>query len=469
MHEIGVFMVAMPSNLDTISLHGLVAFSSAENRISRGFWLIIYTLAFAIAIYQCSRLIGAAQSSLTITKIEFEQNVPLTFPTIMLCNGVDVGFLNYSKLNHSGVSVEAAASMTLAGPLMMFQPAKFLKFAGLNDKAISYQNSLSLEYSNSLESLKDFLINYTIACEDFFLFCAGGNLQKLNCCDIFKPIIALDRGLCYASDSSQIPKSSVARLFSKFEFSLSPVTNSLGFNTNPRARLIVGDRFQGFLVSSFYNLYPGQFRFVNLASIHLHYMQRGENLCVVSDKLQYFADYNFENCIWERYYMGNILKKTKCTPASFYLTKLGFNWPKATNIGKICNFTTVIKEIFNLTNTADFSTDLTYWMSLVDLTNVKNSLCPPLCVRNSYSYTTESIPELPKFEGTNNSRVILTFSDQQRMRIWERPGSDWTDYLSLIGGTLGLWLGASLLTFVEIFYQIANMTIAKLSTKYVLK
>lgn len=74
------------------------------------------------------------------------------------------------------------------------------------------------------------------------------------------------------------------------------------------------------------------------------------------------------------------------------------------------------------------------------------------CSNNNYSYCSEYELHLPEFNNLNDNflKVIIYYEDLHFEEISEEPLYDGFRFISDIGGTLGLFLGASILSFVEL-------------------
>ncbi len=83
----------------------------------------------------------------------------------------------------------------------------------------------------------------------------------------------------------------------------------------------------------------------------------------------------------------------------------------------------------------------------IDLNNITDEICPAECDNEEYSINQAT--NMPRTD--NITKLLLYIEELKFAEINEYPKITEADVVSNIGGTLGLFLGLSLLSFVEIF------------------
>ena len=143
---------------------------------------------------------------------------------------------------------------------------------------------------------------------------------------------------------------------------------------------------------------------------------------IVNSNIKYTKEFCISYCFCKK-----LSQNFNCTCQKIYKNKL---YPNS------CDFKSIIYEYSN-----DFLSEC-------------NPQCPLECESTSYPYSS-SIYSYPYYYQDDNTvshhfRIILYFEAPKYTQISQIPKTTLPDIVSIVGGTLGLFLGLSLLSFVEI-------------------
>lgn len=94
---------------------------------------------------------------------------------------------------------------------------------------------------------------------------------------------------------------------------------------------------------------------------------------------------------------------------------------------------------------ADLLGGLKYWMSKLQMSSANP--CAEPCDHWQFSYAEDRVLEFPNKDFCG---FTLTVIDSQYPHIREVPIYEWQDYMALFGGIWGLWVGASVVTCVQL-------------------
>lgn len=198
-------------------LDGLHDFIDAESTCLRTFWASVLVLATICASYMSWLFISNALEQPTVSKMEFVVPKDLRYPTVTVCDHRGSRLLNKTKLQLDGISDNSVQLMLLSGPIWLLAYDDFPNISIFDDSvATGFLLAYQQEFGNPAEMLRKFFLTYGAPCDSLFHSCRDANWDRLDCCQMFFPIIHARHGLCYASDPEKMPKISAPGLFSNF-------------------------------------------------------------------------------------------------------------------------------------------------------------------------------------------------------------------------------------------------------------
>uniref|UniRef100_A0A0N5AL20 Sodium channel protein Nach n=1 Tax=Syphacia muris TaxID=451379 RepID=A0A0N5AL20_9BILA len=282
------------------------------------------------------------------------------------------------------------------------------------------------------EMFKLILEDYGYTCKETFLECFQGGVH-LNCCDIFEFTYVALRGRClrlrelYQTDNEETAKLSIT---------LGSVPSPLSELSYYQQQMVayVGDRHKDVWVTPRYYLNAYDWTRMRFR-IRQKEMLTNKLDCRVPDE-----DEGSGTCSLVRWLRETVEKPFNCT---FVYTKV-YNHSLPT-----CKPRTIIENYRS-----------------VLLTPTSNFRCLPTCIHNE---TSLQIYSSPSIYGTNDKRVFMIEASYPEMQIEEyreivrttMPG-----FVSQIGGQVGLFLGASIITFVQFFVTFSMYMYRRLRLLY---
>lgn len=459
-------------------MHGLPDLVRSRTRNLRIFWAIFLTLVLICASYHCSLVISSALSQPSVTKVQYHKVHNLSYPIVTICDKTGQFFLDRNKLEADNLSHSSIQLILLSGPFWLLSALDYPSHSLLND-TLAHQTLLSFvnESKSSGNLLRDFLLKYSIDCRTLFYSCRDANWQRLDCCKYFRPVIHLRHGLCYASDTSIMPRAKASGLFSNFFVKLRRVdTWELGneskinqVHDEPPSLSITIDTGidQGMWRADSIDLPYGIWDVIKVSAKRITSELTEDHICEFHPKLDYFKDYTFSNCMWEKRFLNNPLLNPPCFLPTIQLTRVGFDFPTLnfTNFEvvngsamAVCSADEIIRYFFNATESTFklFSRgkyfSLAYWMSQLLMSD--SNPCPDPCDHWEFDYSESRDYE---YKDEDYSGFTLTFTESEYEHVSEVRALAWQDYLSLIGGTWGLWCGASIVTFTHLIISLIQM------------
>ena len=303
--------------------------------------------------------------------------------------------------------------------------------------------------------LYDFYHKTAPTIEETFVECKDGVYFSLNCTDHIKPVYT-DRGLCYTFNAGTERTRPIERRFPGLLYRI-----SLTIDVNPSEYLTALSHGHGFLLlihdQAVYPLItvngvtigPGQEVYISLQKKVIKRLPRPfsredcveEGSRVSADPLDLWPSYSKEKCEFQC--MTKQVNMEHCVKA-----------PEDTNATKSsCSLYSLQVEQFD---------------QLMDI--YRNGLqcdCLPPCVSVTYEerhsftkYPSKNVAEYARTSGwpvtdqqdiaSRYSQVHVYFEDMQ-FQVWEQQASmNLVQLLSNIGGQMGLYLGASLVSIFEL-------------------
>lgn len=162
--------------------------------------------------------------------------------------------------------------------------------------------------------------------------------------------------------------------------------------------------------------------------------------------------------MWERRLLKLLKAKQilNCTLPITLLTKLGYLnrdniSTKRSPTVQQCDLNILFSTIYEHLNSTNSNTQsdaeltgISYWLNRLQMSGENPCRLP--CDHWEYNYAVERDLEYPNRDFAG---LTITIVDSQYPHCREVPALEWLDYLALIGGTWGLWSGASAITVVQ--------------------
>ena len=182
----------------------------------------------------------------------------------------------------------------------------------------------------------------------------------------------------------------------------------------------------------YFTVSQGENKLVSLSKLNLDSIDHDENPC---------NDNDIESSMMCRVQKSNqmFVKEHNCT----------LPWMSNINL-EVCQITEEINE----TDSVTIGDKAMYWEEKL-LWNVKEDDCPeiPKCKRSIYKV---DIKEGPKHEGSSHANVVIEFESPNVQNIVDTIAYDLQSLIGEVGGTLGLFLGLSTYSFVELIEYLMN-------------
>ncbi|KAK6173213.1 hypothetical protein SNE40_016707 [Patella caerulea] len=370
------------------------------------------------------------------TVVKIEPRTKLDFPAITLC---DLSYVDTTKINNS------------KGIFNFFLKNSFLKNLDLNESDKTYRAAQ--------KTTVDKLFNESVThVSEMFGLCLWKN-QVIGCDNFWKPIFT-DLGRCFAFNHNASDKLSVDSTGTKGALSFIASINQKGYlvsdNTAAGLKLNIHDQYQlpdvsnnGIITS------PGSSTLIGLRKESYKFLPApfkayGDSYCVANDdpallsKMKYSSVYNRETCIREclgEITVNNCSCKSVTEPESLPLP--------------YCTLEELV-HCYRPTLGLYYSNN-----------HFKVCDCPRVCVFNKYKTrismgmfpSTNAMKELVKNNiiagkevgRTNFLDITIFYEDLLLEEVRHVPEYSTLSILGTVGGQMGLFLGASVITLAEFF------------------
>jgi len=205
-----------------------------------------------------------------------------------------------------------------------------------------------------------------------------------------------------------------------------------------------------------------------------------EGACVTTDKvhseLDFFREYTRTNCKWERAMLKRmILEGEYCELPLVELLKPGYKSKSLCNLTQILEFYEKPpikngnqgkdddrKNDDGNNTTAPASPDAGYFsilrkscalekLFLKYMVAFRNETitCLPLCDTTVHGLTMQTVTDGTHLK-PNEASITLQYLTKEVEKVIESPPGTFSEYLALIGGTIGMWNGASLIALGQL-------------------
>ncbi|XP_077866820.1 acid-sensing ion channel 4-A-like [Saccoglossus kowalevskii] len=420
-------------------------------------WLVIVLLALCGLLYQTVTMVTSFVSlpvniNIVIEKPEVKQK----FPAVTVCNN------NMFRISLLSESLGGAGILELVFPYLY----KLFPMDGLKIFGDDIKISPEMNYGNVNKTLMDFMLTNVHSAEDLIRGCSFG---ALPCGPENFTRTITNYGICYTFNSGK--EDHILKVLGggqKFGLHLYLYANEedyIGPRTTVGFRLIVHEQDEiPDVVNQGLSIAPGTQTSIGMTTTIVSNLGEPFNDCVedVENELQYFdgnyslskcwmeceTDYVIEQCGCRYFYMPG--DRPYCTP--YELTTCYFE--------AMDNFSLLTDQCSHCTDpcqTTMYNTKLSYafypsqifagllassstWPcdEAIDTTGVE------LLAREDSGYVCK------RYMRDNFSKTTVYFEDLKIQSINQQRGYEPFKLVCDIGGTLGLFFGASMVTFLEI-------------------
>jgi Amiloride-sensitive sodium channel len=422
------------------SLHALPDFAQARGRF-RAVWLLVFILGLCGASYEIYQLLSNYLASPVITTSSYSTEPYVDFPEVMLCNS---NFINASKvraLNHTSEYVDAARRGFV-------DRVSSLLFKAMNKPTFGHAPSESESPSDAqrVDQEKLFLeIGYDT---DQFLRACLFQGEDIPCTDITTPIFDKEFGKCFLVKMNRQQKGDGFGLLLLFDLHLEETWGSQPSQTEGAFVYL----FRHYDPTSFERIHvsPGKFTKISLDGTFYHLEAELSGNCQDDMPRQIMkGPYSPSFCnleCWQRFAHEN---------CDCIVTTARQNMVKNFTI---CQLPEEQACLYSLPKR-----NITYFLNCL-------GSCRPPCkywrYASTVSYTnlltTASLSYLRQFSNESqrwdkNFVIIdVAFKEVQHTVVEQFPSVTTDGFIGQIGGHLGLFLGASLISLVQYFVLLAE-------------
>ena len=425
--------------LEHTTVHGIVHVFKGKSTLKRIFWLFIFVGAVTGLLINVVNRFQYLLSSPTATSVRIDNNQDgVQFPAVTICNLTPID--KYTAAQYGVVDFIDL----LYGSIIFhdYDDDSFSSSIAECDRALI--NSVPDEVK--AESLRDLLANGQLSVHDFIVSCSYGTLsnngdEAVYCVDQFKPIMT-NLGLCYTFNGELNSTRKVAVTGQRYGLRLvldihqdyfeTSINNDVGIkiSLDPQGLLPEPDE-RGIAVS------PGQYAYIALKTEQTIDNSGANNCKNKETRLTYFPDryYSQTGCKLDRY-VNDILNNCSCTDT---ISQLSLDNVKTCTINDIC---------------CVFTSDVLF----------SSMYCPVECDKLEYSssvsysqYPLKSIAsELAEHENITTEDIyrnllgVSIYFESVATSVSKTTSSyTVTAFLSDLGGQLGLFIGASVISMLE--------------------
>ncbi|KAF1758396.1 hypothetical protein GCK72_014854 [Caenorhabditis remanei] len=402
-------------------LHGLSAFMMSNSLMEKIFWAIVIMACAGWSIVNTAQILKQYEDEATTTLLTILPAKQLKFPTMIFCPR-NPDFINYYNVledmyNHLGYMENKTNFHVLQYAMtgFGFDNADGDTFnETYREKIHSYY--MKWRDNRTQYEMFDFMYNkngYT--CQDMFQTCYGGSLTY-NCCDIFQPTYAMLRGRCfrlmddyYQNDTDEVSKVSIF-----FNNMTSPILNS---GVLPQLVLYNGDS------NIEVGIYPRYYLNSNDWN-RIRFYQKSMILLPKSDGCSTEPVYQGKFTCFVYKWLMQLIDQYNCTLP--YLKDV-----------PICEPDVIVDNFANISLTP----------------STIGYKCTPACSRieNTVQLTTsiDYDPDPSYMFRIEASFTYLEYEQYKEIRTTSTAG-----FISELGGQAGLFVGSSIMSFVQLFNSI---------------
>ncbi|XGW31280.1 hypothetical protein V3C99_009884 [Haemonchus contortus] len=412
-------------------LHGLSTTMMSNSLKEKLFWSFVIVICGLISILNANVILGSYydRSSTLITFVPVKE---INFPALVFCPKNADG-LQYDSLYKDFVANVGYADNNTADEVIQY----IIAGSGFDNVDVTrWTDEHKMELNNLYNTWRanrtvlemfDFIFNQNgYRCDEFFDSCWAGS-QILNCCEIFKPVYVMLRGRCFrlVDDYKQKDVDENA----KISIQLNNVqTGSLtGRKNRIQVVLYIGDAYQevGIYPRVYLNYHDwNRLRFVqrrlsmlpNNPQCSLAPLNQGKSTCFVYNWL-----------------MRVVVNPLNCT-VPYFKGML----PYVDDVPS-CEPLLLVNNYANITSTI-----------------LENYHCLPACERIENHMQMTTSPDYSR-QFSYSFRVEASFTDLQYESYSEIRLTSPAGFISELGGQSGLFVGCSVMSFVQLILSVLSL------------
>lgn len=451
------------------TFHGLVRLYSGR-WYAKFFWMAVVFVAIGLFVWQVSTLMNYLNNKPTLTKVKFVVKNGIRFPSVTICNYNPVRQQYIDELN-------ASSQFKFTDDVLEYILLSYLQVENLyeeySNNSLSVLDSAYINFTNAYSGFKidQFFMDAGYSCEEMFLSCKFGG-TTFDCCKFATPILT-DIGKCYQFHNFSGQSFRNYQYISGSFYGLQLILN-VNYTQYPQVFLDnsfeTGVRFfvhaQGvmpFLSSGGFSISPGFRLYAGITQTHHMLLGKDEwGNCKPSWEIEeehYTDTYTSSNC--EAHCVAKQFNKTcGCTPLRYNIN----------DAYAICNPWVLYNCI--QVNKWDVE-DEEYWYK-------KCPQCTIECDRweytletsysNFYNYGARKYMtkrfHMPENLIAKNIVILDAYLKEIAYTDFEQvQGTSVTETLSDIGGSMGMFIGASIITLAEISVFLLKVLWSSMSRK----
>uniref|UniRef100_A0A0N5BX17 Acid-sensing ion channel 1 n=1 Tax=Strongyloides papillosus TaxID=174720 RepID=A0A0N5BX17_STREA len=455
----------------------------------RFFWTLLFITSVIFLIYQIITLFQLYTSHPTVSQLSFIiPSEGLNNPTVTICN--------YNPIRHSYIK-ELNKTNNFPKRLLDYMTMSFLQLPNLfsmsNKLDIKESHNLLINYTKYVNpnfSIHSFYYDAGFQCNDILKICAFGG-REFDCCEEAKPILT-DLGKCYLLN---LGKSNHTWLNKQRQ---SGINNGLLVIADYHTDEQIGYSEETAEESVFSNQFENGFRYYIHEEKNIPYIST-EGISISPKKRVYSAisvekrillnDESWGNCShkWPIGYDDITMPYTSSScyalcRAKYFINKCGCTPIIYNIIGEYKNC--LPYEIYSCFLPNGTDTNSTLNVALLDLPTCHE--CKVDCdswqynIYNSYgddfsigalTYLKQKVPTWTNYYILKNIVAInIFYREIGYTEFSQKQSTTFVEVLSNIGGNMGLFLGMSVLSVVEViifFCKILWLTISKKRRNYI--
>ena len=433
--------------LDNTAINGIVHVFKEKSLIRRVIWGLVFLAATAYCLYSIVERGSYFASNPSATKLTVSAKDSIPFPAVTICNCNPIKRSLAVQLNITKLLKLYYLSNIFYSTEQDRLPSDSLT----HDLCKSYLTEI--DNSTLSMTLRDLYRNGAINSSEMIQQCFFG--QGFTACkNMFKPVFTT-ASLCYSINSNQTTLHSTARgvlaglnvynnIHQDSQY-IAPFASTAGMKVLIHSKGIVPDPEQRGVA-----ILPGRSAFISLTKLTIDDQTGNECVYSKSNKIfKYFPNYNYSvSSCYAEIYASTIVQRCNCL--------LPF---VTANISDISQCT--IAELCCITQS-------------FRVINISSSSCMPSCQRTEYT-TSVSYVQFPDSSNIENFQQFYNLTSEQirsdflTLHIYFESLTvtsivttylySFTAFLSDVGGQLGLFIGASVISILEIGILLLDLSI----------
>lgn len=419
--------------LKQLKIDGIEAFSTSRTKFGKIFWIIIIFLASAVLIYEMYKTINNYINSPIVTKYTIRPMSEMEFPEIYICS---TNFIKQSKLNNESLKF-----------------ARFYKSAvsaDINQNECIEKLRTNRTVNNFTNIFREQMMNMSYDASEFFYVCMFRQtaFEAISCTDIAVPILDPVYGKCFLlsiTDRKQLISAQGLLMFINLHKEEYPSEKCLAPDSIG-AMISIGKPFNPTDNQMIY-LPPATYNRVDMRAQHLTFVNVNKDgqRCTDDGSFQFSilnVTYSQSACQHDCF-LQSTLKVCNCIP-------ILDPWYIREDVMGGIEFCTI--EQTRQCIVLNISTSETAMNTINNCSNVCYTSCDiwryPLRLS---SFSVNPTVFTPAHINVSNMIIAMISFTNMEVEFFEQQLSKTVDDLVAdIGGQINLWLGASMMTLLQV-------------------